>query len=52
MYVYIGARDDATNDEGLKEVRGVPTITPHNIDMAMLCDIQHIVSRLAGKYHN
>ena len=44
-----GAWEDATGDEGLEEVRGVPTIPPHNIDLAMLCDIQHIVSRLVGK---
>ena len=44
-----GAWDDATSDEELEEVRRVPTIPPHNIiDMAMLCDIQHIVSRLAS----
>ena len=52
LYIFTeqqGAWDDATNDEGLEEIRGVPTIPPHNIDMAMLCDIQRIVSRLVGK---
>ena len=52
MYIFTeqqGAWDDATDDEGLEEIRGVPNIPPHNIDMAMLCDIQRIVSGLVGK---
>ena len=52
MYIFTeqqGAWADATSNEGLEEVRVVPTIPPHNIDMAMLCDIQRVVSRLVEK---
>ena len=31
------------------KVRVAPPIPPHNIDMAMLFDIQCVVSRLVGK---
>ena len=40
---------DATSSEGLENVRDIPTVPPQNIDMAMICDIQQIVSRLVGK---
>ena len=31
-------------DEGLKDVREIPTIPPHDIDMAMICDILNVLS--------
>ena len=52
MYIFTeqqGAWADATSNEGLEDVRVVPNIPSHNIDMAMLCDIQRVVSRLVGK---
>ena len=52
MYIFTeqqGAWADAISNEGLEEVRVVPAIPPHNIDMAMLSDIQRVVSTLVGK---
>ena len=37
---------DATNNEALDEVRNIATT---EVDQIMLCDIQRVVSRLAGK---
>ena len=39
---------DATNDEGLEEVRSTPTIN-NDVDQQMICDIQRAVGRLIGK---
>ena len=39
---------DATNDEGLEEVRSTPTIN-NDVDQQMICDIQCAVGRLIGK---
>ena len=40
---------DATSNEGLDDVRNLPSVPPKDIDMAMICDIQRIVARLVGK---
>ena len=39
---------DATDNEGLKDIRSIPTINS-DLDQYMICDIQHAVSRLVGK---
>ena len=39
---------DATDDEGLEEVRSTPIIN-NDVDQQMICDIQRAVSRLIGK---
>jgi len=43
------AWNDATSDEGLDDVRDIPIASHQNIDQAMLCDIQRILSRLVAK---
>ena len=39
---------DATDNEGLEDIRSTPT-TNSDVDQQMLCDIQRVVSRLVGK---
>ena len=39
---------DATNNEGLEDIRSTPTINS-DVDQQMKCDIQRAVSRLVGK---
>lgn len=39
---------DATDDEGLEEVRSTPTIN-NDVDQQIICDIQRAVGRLIGK---
>ena len=43
------AWEDATSDEGLEDVRDIPSASLENVDQAMLCDIQCILSRLVAK---
>ena len=43
------AWNDATSDEGLNDVRDIPSASYQNIDQTMLCDIQRILSRLVAK---
>ena len=40
---------NATDSEGLEDVRDIPTVSLQNIDQGMLCDIQCVVCRLVGK---
>ena len=39
---------DATDNEGLEDIRSTPTINS-DVDQQMICDIQRAVSRLVGK---
>ena len=39
---------DATDNEGLDDIRSTPTTTAE-IDQQMICDIQRAISQLAGK---
>ena len=39
---------DATDNEGLEEVRSTPTIN-NDVDQQMICDIQRAIGRLIGK---
>ena len=39
---------DATDNEGLEEVRSTPTING-DVDQQLICDIQRAISRLIGK---
>ena len=41
--------EDAASDEGLDDVRDIPSASLENVDLAMLCDIQRILSRLVAK---
>ena len=39
---------DATDNEGLEDIKSTPTINSY-VDQQMICDIQRAVSRLVGK---
>ena len=40
---------DATADDGLEEVRDIPSTPQNKPDRAMICDIQRVASRLVAK---